>query len=669
VIVPTSSSLLRPSAALAVLALLAGLLVLAPATPARASAAGFVYSGMYTAGMEAPGNADTLTLAAEYDALAQWSGERQTFGGAFVGITDANATIHKMERAWRAQSTPVLNIELPGATAAQVARGDYDARLLAWAQGLRPWFDQGGGRSAIFAPLQEMNGDWTTWGCDPGSWKIAYRKIRDIVRHAGLDDTKVRWGFAPNGWHSPRCGPMAHYYPGGDVVDVVGFSAYNYGSKTWNRQPESPAQVFGPYLDQARQFAADKPFIIWQTGTSPEAGRDAWLRDAYAFLAADPNVVGVVYFNLDKSAWGGNEWDWRIWYGPGDGRNAGGLREAMSGPHTPHAWPLTDWFQAGQPVPLTPVVHASGPVERVAGPSRTATAAALSATTRPQAETVVLARSDAYPDALAGGPLAHALGAPMLLTPPAALDAVTREEIARLGARRAVILGGAAAVSPQVEAELAAAGLAVERIAGANRFETARLVAARVGGRGAAYLVEGLNADPGRGWPDAVAVGALAAHEGRPILLATRDSLPGPTAEALRDAGTGFVTIVGGQGAVSEDVAAAVASLGITVDRLAGRTRYETSHVVATRAVQAGMSPQRKWLATGRNFPDALAAASAVAADGGVLLLIDGQTLDASPGARDWLGREPAHSVVRLVGGQGAISTAVEQQVRRLTAR
>ena len=55
-------------------------------------------------------------------------------------------------------------------------------------------------------------------------------------------------------------------------------------------------------------------------------------------------------------------------------------------------------------------------ISRVEGPSRTATAAALSAATRRTAATVVIARADAWPDAIAGGPLASMMYASLLLT-------------------------------------------------------------------------------------------------------------------------------------------------------------------------------------------------------------------------------------------------------------
>lgn len=95
-------------------------------------------------------------------------------------------------------------------------------------------------------------------------------------------------------------------------------------------------------------------------------------------------------------------------------------------------------------------------------------------------------------------------------------------------------------------------GLEVGRIAGGDRYETAARIAAELPPTGEVFVVEGHNADPRRGWPDALSASSLAASLRAPILLTARDVLPGPTADAL-DAGTD-ATIVGGPVSVSPAV-------------------------------------------------------------------------------------------------------------------
>src|SRR5680860_1446240 len=195
-----------------------------------------------------------------------------------------------------------------------------------------------------------------------------------------------------------------------------------------------------------------------------------------------------------------------------------------------------------------------------------------------------------------------------------------------------------------------------------DRFDTARLIAAEVGGE-AVYVVEGAHADADRGWPDAVAVAGLAAGQQRPILLVLRDRVPPATTQALNDLRPSSVTIVGGEVAVSDEVEQELAAHGGRVSRLAGSTRYGTSAAIAEVAA-ADALPQSVWLATGRNWPDALSAGPAAAAQGGVLLLVDPVSLSASAPVRDWVVRHRDCSErVVLLGGPTTLSADVAVQV------
>ncbi len=297
--------------------------------------------------------------------------------------------------------------------------------------------------------------------------------------------------------------------------------------------------------------------------------------------------------------------------------------------------------------------------DRRAGADRVATALAVAGG---DLGTVVLARADAYADALSGGPLAVELGAPLLLTGSDGLDPRVAERLAAEGTRRAVLLGGEAALGPQVAADLAGLGVEVERLAGPDRFSTAAEVAARLPETATAVVVEGASPDPARGWPDAVSGGADAARRGVPVLLTTRDVLPAATADALR--GRSRVTVVGGEAAVGPDVVEAVRGLGARVERIAGADRYETAARVAERALADGADPSRVWLATGAAFPDALAAGPAAASAGQVLVL---SPPDAPPAPlRPVLAalRGSSEGLV-LVGGEAALSEAVRAAVVR----
>ncbi len=303
---------------------------------AAENASGTVYAGMYSS---------EFFSTADFDAFAGVAGKRMTFGGTFhqpfesEGSNWALNTETLLEEVWQGQATPFANLEVT-VSAFTIASGGYDAQITAWANRVKGWLDRGGGRSLFIAPLQEMNGDWVPYGLDPGNFKLAFKRIRDIFRNLGMDETKVRWVFAPNGWSTPPYSQV-DYYPGDDVVDLIGFSAYNFGS-TLDRW-SSVYEVMGGVFDEARSYAPDKPFVLSQTASSRFGGdRDAWLAEMFNVVANDPNALGFVYFNLNR------ETDWRMWTGSS---LAPGFATGMAQPATKHLWPMTAWFQPG-PVPF-----------------------------------------------------------------------------------------------------------------------------------------------------------------------------------------------------------------------------------------------------------------------------------------------------------------------------
>jgi hypothetical protein len=203
-------------------------------------------------------------------------------------------------------------------------------------------------------------------------------------------------------------------------------------------------------------------------------------------------------------------------------------------------------------------------------------------------------------------------------------------------------------------------GLAVERVGGADRFATAAAAAARLPGSHG-WLVKGFDRDPARGWEDAVAVSAVAAATGEPILLTMTDELPAATAKAL--GALDSVTIVGGTAAVSDAVARAAASQ-VTVDRVAGADRYATAVAVAGAPQASRLDGATAWMASGTSWPDAVSAGPAAASGRAALLLVDRDALATSSATRTWLTSTARVRSAVLVGGTAAIGLDVARQVR-----
>jgi hypothetical protein len=116
------------------------------------------------------------------------------------------------------------------------------------------------------------------------------------------------------------------------------------------------------------------------------------------------------------------------------------------------------------------------------------------------------------------------------------LDPVTAKWLADNDVTRVTILGGTAAVSDTVAAQVRGLVPRVQRVGGANRAETAALVAEQLWRRSAGragdhfVFVEGYREES---WAPAVAAAALSAQRAAPQLLVSSDSLPGGTAAYL----------------------------------------------------------------------------------------------------------------------------------------
>ena len=230
---------------------------------------------------------------------------------------------------------------------------------------------------------------------------------------------------------------------------------------------------------------------------------------------------------------------------------------------------------------------------RISGSTRYHTAVEVSKKGWPNgANTVLIARGDSYPDALAGAPLAAKLDAPILLSRPDSLPDVTKEEIKRLGATEVIILGGPGAISDKVKNEINPIVSKVDRIRGVNRFETALKIAEKLGSNsGKAIVATGYN------FADALAAAPYAAENQYPILLTNKNQIDNNVKEYLK--GYSETIVVGGAAAVSEEVKNQLPS----PIRLSGQNRYET----AAEIIRYGYKTNNQiYISTGEEFADAL---------------------------------------------------------------
>ena len=280
---------------------------------------------------------------------------------------------------------------------------------------------------------------------------------------------------------------------------------------------------------------------------------------------------------------------------------------------------------------------------RLAGSNRQATAVAVSQAQFPTAgstQAVVLARADVFADALAGGPLAAAKHAPLLLTSSGSLDAVTKAEITRVlpAGGTVYVLGGTTALSSGVASAISGLGDVVQRIAGADRFATAVAIADAMGDPSTVFEASGTN------FPDALSAvpAAIATHA---AIMLTKGSAQSSATLGYLGAHATIRYAVGGPAAWADPSAVA----------LAGATRYATSQAVALAFFPnaTGISA-----ASGATFPDALAAGVLAGTTNQPMLLVPPSGPLPEPAAAYLSTRHGLVTTATAFGGTAAISSA-----------
>ena len=217
-------------------------------------------------------------------------------------------------------------------------------------------------------------------------------------------------------------------------------------------------------------------------------------------------------------------------------------------------------------------------IARYGGADRYATslrvAEAVAAEAGGSLSSVVLVSGQRWTDAVVAAPVAGALGAPVLMTPPNELRSDALAFMQRVGVRGAVVIGPDAGggahgpgsgVSAAVLDALIDAGIAAERVAGSNRYDTGVEAARQVTpgvmpGLGRVAILAS-----GEVFADALVAGPFAAHGIHPVLLNPPGDLHPTVTSYLGEAGISHVVLMGGTVALSESVEQSITDLGIDV--------------------------------------------------------------------------------------------------------
>lgn len=219
-------------------------------------------------------------------------------------------------------------------------------------------------------------------------------------------------------------------------------------------------------------------------------------------------------------------------------------------------------------------------------------------------------------------------------------------------------VGAIAVVSSGLSSARATPTFDLMRLAGSDRYETSRSVATQSFAAADTVVVA-----TGRNFPDALAGNYLAGQSDSPIVLTQTDSVPVATQAAIAALHATRVIVLGG----TDAIAAGGVPSGAEVVRVAGSTRYATAVAAAEAGSAIGTvgGVKSAIVASGENFPDALAAGPAAWANDLPLLLTPKTSLDS--GTRDFL-REKSIARVILMGGTAAIDESVAASIRAVNS-
>ncbi|EPR76592.1 N-acetylmuramoyl-L-alanine amidase [Leifsonia rubra CMS 76R] len=194
-----------------------------------------------------------------------------------------------------------------------------------------------------------------------------------------------------------------------------------------------------------------------------------------------------------------------------------------------------------------------------------------------------------------------------------------------------------------------------DRITGQDRYEVAINVSKRLFPNAAIDSPSVVYVVTGSDYPDALSAAPAAVSEGAPLLLTRPTLLPAAVKAELQRLSPQKIVVVGGTGAVTSAVFSQLQAIAPQVVRLGGADRYISARTVVDYAF---VSATTAYVATGQNFPDALAASAAGGAIGAPVILVRGglTTLDAS--TRNLL-ISLGVTQIKIAGGPGVVSPGI----------
>ncbi|NFP92631.1 cell wall-binding repeat-containing protein [Clostridium sporogenes] len=264
-------------------------------------------------------------------------------------------------------------------------------------------------------------------------------------------------------------------------------------------------------------------------------------------------------------------------------------------------------------------VYAKPNSHRLAGKDRYKTSIAIAKEGWQSSNYAILATGGNFPDALSAAPLAKKYNAPILLTQQQNLNDDVKSELERLSVKNVFIIGSSGVISNDIEKELNSMNIKTERIYGKDRYETSIEVAKKVGTNNGIIVATGEN------FPDALSIAPIAYKKSIPIILTQKNELPKNVKKFLNLNIYDKSYIVGSDGVISNSVYNSLKN----PKRLYGADRYKTN-IAIINEFKNELSLDKLYVATGRNYPDALTGSVLAGKTNSPILLVEGDTVNSS---------------------------------------
>ena len=254
-----------------------------------------------------------------------WGNDDRTFPDYWIELALQNGLIPVITwEPWKRDFDDPTALQ-PKYSLESIAAGEHDEYIRSWALGAK----------AVDVPIilrfaheQSTEPDtrpWYPWQGDPEGYKAAYRHIVTLFREEEVTNVQFLWSAMwLDLWAS-------EYYPGDDVIDLVGTTVLNHGTgatEDWARW-RTFNEMFGEQYQAALQW--NKPIIITELATAEQGGdKVAWLRDCFTSLQVKyPLVEGVLLFETESD----REWPRINWSVASSQESLTAFRKAIDDPY------------------------------------------------------------------------------------------------------------------------------------------------------------------------------------------------------------------------------------------------------------------------------------------------------------------------------------------------